>query len=473
MRALLRTLLALVALLTLSSFVVEIAPLEPQPGAPGVGDPYFPDLGNGGYDVQHYTLDLDAVLRTNTISGTVTLDAIATQDLSRFNLDFAGFEIHDLSVNDLPADFAREGRELIIRPARPLMTDEPFTVAVRYSGTPRRNVDLELTPYGQGWTFYDGGVYVASEPSGASLWFPANDHPQDKATYTIMITVAKPFSVAANGRLAEVLDHGDTRTFIWQADDAYASYLVTVNIAVFERFEDEPAEGSIPLRYYVPADYLEAAQTLYRDVPEMLAFFGGLFGAYPHAAYGAVLADSRLPFALETQTMTLYGTGIFDNRDPQLTIAHEIAHEWYGNSVSPATWRDIWLNEGFATYLSLLWREYRAGRAELEATMDRLYDFIAAPTTRRMDVRIGDPGVQRLFSMLVYYRGAWTLHALRLHVGDAAFFSILRQYHQEFAGGTASTADFIRVAERVSGQDLAAFFDAWLYQAAAPPKPNA
>lgn len=451
----------------LVGFIREERPSgEPSPGSAGVGDPYFPELGNGGYDAQHYILDLEADLESDTISGTVTMRARATQSLSQFNLDFGGFTISELIVDGEVAEFQRDGRELSIAPAQPIYEGQVFEVAVTYSGVPGRDLQITGLPFAGGWNRYENGVYVASEPDGASLWYPVNDHPSDKATYTIIMTVDEPYVVAANGVLREVYPVGDQITYVWQANQPIASYLVTVNIAQFAREDDEIVDGVV-IRNYFPEQVFDEGAEVFSDTPEIMRFFNERFGLYPFEVYGAVVADTRLPFALETQTLSLFGRDIIsEGLGPQVTIAHELAHSWFGNYVSPATWRDIWLNEGFATYASVLWVEQAAGADVAERLMDNWYNAI-----RNSRIIIGDPGANNLFSGAVYFRGAWTLYALHQRVGDETFFAILQTYQERFAHDSAEIADFIAVAEEVSGEDLDAFFDAWLYQEQVPPRP--
>lgn len=438
---------------------------EPRSGATGLNDPYFPDLGNGGYDALHYTLDLDFDMESNQLEATVTMEARATHALSSFSLDFGGFTIQELLVNQQAADYQREERELIITPAFPIQNEAAFEVVVRYSGVPGRNLNLTDFPFAGGWNRYEGGVYVASEPDGASLWYPVNDHPSDKATYTILVTVHDLYTVAANGVLQEVITEGDQSTYVWEAHQPMASYLVTVNIGQFERFDDTEVDG-VPIRNYFPARSFTQGVRTFSGTADMMRLFTDLFGEYPFDVYGAVVADTRLPFALETQTISLFGTDIYgDGFGTEITISHELAHSWFGNHVSPATWRDIWLNEGFATYASVLWIAEHLGDDAAAQLMNNWYNAM-----RGRQVIIGDPGVRNLFSPPVYLRGAWVLHALRGRVGDETFFEILRTYQQAFAHGDATIADFIAVCEEISGQDLTTFFDEWLYQTELPPR---
>lgn len=437
-----------------------------ESGAAGIGDPYFPELGNGGYDVRHYTLDLDVDMDENIISGTVTLEAVATQELSAFNLDFNGFEISELTVNDDSANFIRDGRELTIRPTARLAQGDEFTVAVTYAGEPQDRG----SGFSGGWVRYPRGVFVASEPAGAANWYPVNDHPLDKATYTFIITVEAPWVVAANGLLQETIENNDdTITYVWESQYVMASYLATVNIAEFAVQTQEGPDG-LPIRNYFPAEIAEETAEYYERTPEMIALFNELFGPYPFEAYGVVVADVSLGFALETQTISLFGRG----ETSEEIVAHELAHQWFGNQVTPATWQDIWLNEGFATYASWLWFEHLEGDGSLDDYITGLYEALADPTFVIGNPNpVGKPESNQLFNVLVYVRGALTLHALRLRIGDdAVFFDVLRTYLDRYAYANVYTADFIAVTEEVTGLELSDFFTAWLYDPQMPAIPE-
>lgn len=438
-----------------------------QPGTDGVGDSLLPGSGNGGYDVQHYTIDLDVDMETGEIEAITTIEATATMDLSAFNLDFKELKIGEVLINDAPAQFERSGSELVITPAEMLAADEPFTVSITYSGFPGSFSD-SIIPIQIGWNQYDKGIYVASEPSGAATWYPVNDHPLDKATYTFIVTVDDPYVVAANGLLVETTAGEGETTYTWEASDPMASYLATVNIAEFTRVEDVSPDGVL-IRNYFPTEMADYASDVFSDQAEMIQYFSTVFGPYPFEAYGVVLADKNLGFALETQTMSLFGTSILvEGFSGQLTIAHELAHQWFGDSVSPADWHDIWLNEGFASYAMVLWAEYKHGETYADRVLENFYKGLKDST-----IKVAEPPSGRnLFNIAVYYRGALTLHALRLEVGDDVFFDILRTYHERFKYGNALTEDFIAVAEEVSGQSLGELFDMWLYQEAMPPFPD-
>jgi aminopeptidase N len=435
----------------------------PQVTLESIGDPYFPELGNSGYEAQHYTLDLTVDMAANTISGTATIKALALQQLARFNLDFTGLTISSVSVNDKPAEHSRRGHELTITPVEALAGNDEFTVAVAYSGEPVGLSEGDK-PFEIGWSRYDGGVFVASEPSGAASWYPVNDHPCDKATYTFRITVAKPYMVAANGTLKETIDNGDTATYVWESSNTMASYLTTLGISEFVREEQEGPNG-LPIRNYFETEQASDATDDFEQTPRMIEFFNSIFGPYPFEAYGVYLVNYDTGFALETQTLSLFGRQHLNepNRTPEI-VAHELAHQWFGNSVSLERWQDIWLNEGFATYAQLLWMEHERGEEYLDFRVRDSYQTIANGEFPPP----GKPPADDLFSPSVYLRGGLTLHALRLKVGDEAFTNTLKTYAERYKYGNATTQEFIAVAEEVTGQQLDDFFSAWLYEEKIP-----
>lgn len=442
-------------------------------GASGMGDAYFPALGNGGYDAQHYDLQLAWNDFTNEISGTVTMTAQATQDLKTFNLDFRGFTISHLQLNGVETRYERADRELIISPAEPLILGSVFVVTITYNGVPGEGLPRFYDDFAHGWTRYEKGVYVASEPDAASYWFPVNDHPLDKATYSFAITVPKAYVVAASGLLQKVDDNGSTSTYHWFSAHPMASYLASVNISDFDILT-AVGPDNLPIRSYLPSGVSSENLAAINRIPEMIAVFKDLFGPYPFEAYGMAVADTELPFALENQTLSLFGKQIVVGEGgPETVIAHELAHQWFGDSVSLANWKDTWLNEGFATYASFLWWEHTSGANALDQIMTNLYQELTDPTNAPgRYVPPGSPQPRQLFNSGVYRRGAWLLHAFRLKVGDEVFFNILRGYYQRYQYANATTEDFIYVAELVSSQDLTAFFNAWLYGERVPDVPE-
>lgn len=466
----LRRLALFIFLLAFAVSLVHAQSPGGQPGSDGIGDPYFPKMGNGGYDAQHYTLDLTVDVKNNTISGTVTMDAKVTEDLSSFDLDFTGFQISAVTLDGKPVQYNHKDGELVVIPqAAPLKTGEMITVGVTYSGTPQ-GIDVSSIPMLLGWFNYGSGIFVASEPAGSAGWYPVNDHPLDKATYTFRITVAKPYVVAANGVLQDTIDHGDTETYVWEMRQPMASYLATVDIDQYQ-LQTQTGPHGLPIRNYFTSNTAALAENDFSQTPDMIAFYESLFGPYPFDAYGVVVADTSFPYALETQSLTLFSRSWIDGTGGvEEAAAHELAHQWFGDSVSLSSWKDIWLNEGFATYISWLWFEHTQGAEILKRIVTRSYNAIVEQPNAY--VPPGDPPASDLFNEGVYLRGALTLHALRLKVGDEAFFKIMKTYYDRYQFSNTTTADFIAVAEEISGQKLGDLFNAWLYDPALPDMPE-
>ncbi len=454
-RAPVRAVLAGIAIVA----VLACGSIDAVPGAPGLDDPIFPLLGNGGYDVIHYAIELDVDVEKNVVVGITTIDAVATHPLGAFNLDYRGPEISSIEVDSKIAAFIRDGDELTVTAFRPLFEGDFFRTVVSYEGTPGSQ-RFFASDFLDGWVPFFGGIYALGEPTGSSFWYPVNEHPLDKATYSFRITVPEPFEVAANGLPGEVTADGVRRTYEWRTDDPMASYLVTVVIARFdEEFESGP--GDLPIRNYFQKGVSEEARAAFDRIPEMIEAFSELFGPYPFETYGAIVIDANMP-ALETQTRSTFGVGIVEGVG-EVVAAHELAHQWFGNVVTPGTWRDTWLNEGFATYAEWLWREHLRGPDALDNFWRSNYRRAFGPPAT--------PDSNTLFAGTVYRRGAMTLHALRTAVGDATFFEILKTYVARFSGSNAVTADFVAVATEVSGQDLATLFDDWLYAPRTPQIP--
>lgn len=435
---------------------------QAEPGAAGIGDPYYPGLGNGGYDVAHYLIDLDVDMEEERISGTVTIEATAEQQLTSFNLDFSPYRIDEILVDGDPATFEQVDSELVIHPSTPIIAHNLFTVTITYEGNPADYVMINpVYGFKDGWFFYEDGAFVAGEPTGSSRWFPVNEHPLDKATYTLKITVPHPYEVAANGKLLEVIDLGDRRTYVWNSNDPIASYLVVIGIGEYDTADSQSSNG-IPVRNYYDEDVPDGIRNLFSNQSAMIEYFETVFGPYPFASYGALVFDKQEGYALETQTLSIFFTS-FVNED---VISHELAHQWFGDSVSLESWQDIWLNEGFASYAELLWQEHNHREALVNMRIRAFYSEMASQEDFLHPT--GDPGPEQIFHPQVYLRGALTLHALREKVGDDVFFNILRKYTDRYKNSNASTEDFIEIAESISKMELSDFFDAWLYQSEIP-----
>ncbi len=433
-----------------------------QAGGDSIGDPKAPELGNTGYDVSHYTLTLEINPEAQTIAGTATIQALATlPNLGRLSLDYSGPAISRLTVNGIDTPYQRQRNKLFIDLPRPLATSEPFTVVVAYSGHPDPVESRYLSFIPLGMHFVDGSAFVVSEPDGARSWFPCNDHPRDKALFRYEITVPKGYVVAANGQPQPPIERQEATTFVWQHDSPMATYLATVAVGRYQLIEHTAPNG-IPLRHYVPNDLMSAAQQLLPRTGDMIVFLEQYFGPYPFDSYGHIVVPMG-GVSLETQTMTLLDAGVVSS-GAEYIVVHELAHQWFGDSVSPASWADIWLNEGFAVYASWLWDAAKSPdllTAQLDATEGNApYADPGEP--------LADPSAGNLFGFNSYLKGAWVLHMLRGQLGDEAFFDTLRTYHRRFSGGVAASADLQAVAEEVSGQDLGWFFEQWVYGQGVP-----
>jgi len=441
--------------------IVPVAAAAPAavPGAPGSGDPFFPLAGNGGYDVQHYGLRLTYSPGKRHLAGATTITAVAIQDLSQFDLDLRGFVVAAVLVDGRPATFWRSGQELVVAPAGSIGDGTQFRVTVRYAGTPKVITDPDGSI--EGWVPTNDGAFVVGEPQGAPGWFVCSDSPRDKATYDFSVSVPRGLTVMANGVLVSRTRTTHRTTWNWREADPMATYLATATLGRFDLARSSVA--GVPS--YVAVDKTLGHRAVLSKLPAMVRYYSSIFGPYPFDAVGAIVDHApRVGYALETQTKP-----VFDSMPDEPTLAHELAHQWYGDSVTLAQWPDIWLHEGFATWAEWIWREHTGGiSAHLAFT--RLY---AEPASKQSLWAIppADPGTPaELFGDGPYERGAMTLQALREKVGDGVFFTIMRSWAQAHRFGNATTPEFIALAEQVSGVDLGAFFQTWLYT---PGKPSA
>lgn len=447
--------------LCLAALLLWAAPVAAGSALDSIGDPLLPGAGNSGYDVQHYALDIVVTsVEEGTLTATAVIDLIPTQDLDVFYFDFSPLTVHSLTVNDEPAEFTYKSGELAVVPASRLLNAQAAVVVVTYSGDPTRVLNPLIGP--GGWTDSGDGLYVAGEPRSAASFFPVNEHPRDKATYSIRVTVPQPYGVVSNGLLQSRTDERDTSTFHWEMAQPMASYLITLGINEYDVIE-QVGPGDLPITIYVPVGASARVRQPFERQPEMIAFFSEVFGPYPFDSFGGLVVDNPgMGYALETQSIPIYGIGMIEYGG-ELVVAHELAHQWFGNSVSLYEWRDIWLNEGFASFAEALWLEHTAGREAYEQHLRYFYQ-----TARFSDVLPGSPTLDTIFDGAVYHRGGLTLHALRYRVGDAIFFDILRTYVERYGYGNATTEDFIAVAEEVASKQLNSLFDTWLFGAEVP-----
>ena len=432
----------------------------PMPVAAGMGprsiaDPYLPELGNLGYDVDHYTLRFQLDPAVRFIRGEATIMATSQMDpLAQLSLDFIGFTITALTVDGLPANYSREARKLIIDLPFAKLAGTPFVIDISYEGEPQP-FRSPYIPVAETLGFNypgDDTMFAFSEPDGARTWFPANDHPRDKATFRLELSVPDGLTGVANGLLVAQEELGTQTRFIWEHNYAMAPYLAVVAVGDYVLLESVANEGT-PLRHYLFADSVAAFQQ-YAGINEAaLAWMSDLFGPYPFETYGYVTVN--LPgVSMETQTLVLLSTHMVGRR----TMIHEMAHMWFGNWVSLDSWGEMWRNEGFATYVQLMW-ENRDDPEGLELEMAGVASAVAGNNN---NYSLSGPPPSSLFGFETYFKGAMLAHALRQEVGDDAFFAGLRAYFARYGGGTASQAQFQAVMEESANKSLDAFFAAWL-----------
>lgn len=424
----------------------------------GLGDPIYPFLGNDGYDVQHYDIDLTIAAEANTISGSVKITAVATEPLQTIMFDLSGLKVFQVTIDESLAQFDHQETKLVITPEEEIAEGASFSAVIQYAGSPVVINDPSAT-YPLGWQPQEGGSFVISEPTGAMNWFPNNNHPSDKATYTMRFTLSQPYGIVANGVLTDFQQNGYQTVYEWQMEQPMASYLAVAQVNDYEVAVDVTDSG-VPIRNYFPKNTSEAVRKTFAVTPDMINFMEDTIGPYPFNQYGVVLLTEPTRWTLESQSVSTYGS---NGPSREEAVMHELALQWFGNSVSIATWQDNWLNEGFATYFENLWMDY-TGAITIEASMADLYDSI---TATNMGSPIPDTAAD-LFSPAVYWRGAYTLHALRESVGDEVFFEILQTYYDRFAGGNASTADFMAVAGEIGGDKAVAVLTEWLYSDTVP-----
>ncbi|RMI46178.1 M1 family peptidase [Actinomadura harenae] len=448
------------------------AGVQYEAGSAGLGDPYFPNSGNGGYDVQRYYLKTDYDPATRVLTGTTTITATATQNLSRFNLDLYKMNVRSVRVDGRDASFERTGeRELEITPSAGLPKTRVFTVVVRYDGVPQPLTGPFVFNDLYGFLPTKDGATVMGEPDGAATWFPSNDHPTDKALFTIETTVPSGLKAISNGSLVGQWSAGGKDTFLWREDRPMATYLVSNSIGHFNVSTTTTSKGisqldAVDQDVASDPDALNTPRLTTRVTDEL----GDRFGPYPFGTTGSIVHHNNVPplnleSALETQ-----GRPTYQSPPVERGVAHEISHQWFGDSVSVRQWKDTWLNEGFAKWVEWYWAEQHGGPSAQDSSQ-QWYDN-PPPTLPYQpafwDVVVADPTRDEIFHRAIYFRGGMALQALRHKIGDDSFFQLVRTWVAEHKYGNASTEDFETLAQQVSGQDLTRFFNVWLHTPGKP-----
>ena len=431
-------------------------------------DAFFPSFGNDAIDVKQYDITLDVDPRTGQIVGNTALSIKALRRIGSFTLDLHALAVSRVVVNGQLAGFSQASDKLTITPRLAIRAGGEIKVNVVYSGIPDPLLDPTAPDDGLflGWFKYADATYVVSEPVGASSFFPANDAPTDKAGFTFNITVPEGYTAAANGKFISSTPLSAKRRFKWEMREPMTTWLATIHVNKFQASLTRAPDGT-PIRVYAPVSVPQSHIDGYAAAGGMLTYFEQLIGRYPFASYGSVIVeDPILYYALETQAMSTFPAGA--SPPDEGLVAHELAHQWFGNSVSVAHWEDLWIAEGSATYLETLWAN-RDNPSNFDRAMLDIHDYV-------VDSKLGPAVVEKpseLFSDRTYYRGAAALYALRLKVGDSSFFNILRHFAQDNRGGNVTSQGFIDMAVRFSGDaSVRPLLEAWLYDEAVPALPG-
>ncbi|MFF4171741.1 M1 family metallopeptidase [Streptomyces sp. NPDC001744] len=451
-----------------------VAAAPPAPAPLGIGDPLFPHLGNPGYDVLAYAIDVAYPgVNTKPLSAVTRIDALATDDLERINLDFARGEVSAVTVDGRPAAYTSRGEDLVVTPAEPVGAGEPVRITVTHTSDPTGPAATG------GWVRTGDGLAMANQADAAHRVFPSNDHPADKAYFTFRITAPSGFTAVANGLPAGRVRHGSTTTWTYRTRHPMATELAQISVGRSAVVRREGPHG-LPLRDVVPAADRERLEPWLRRTPGHLEWMERQVGRYPFETYGVLVADAATGFELETQTLSLFERSLFtEPAYPEWYVdsvmVHELAHQWFGDSVSPRTWSDLWLNEGHASWYEALYAEEHAGPS-LERRMKAAYaasDGWRAAGGPPAAPEPPSPGHKiSLFRPVVYDGSALVLYALRREIGTEAFRRLERLWVARHRDGNATTADFVALAGRTAGRDLTGFLRGWLYGTKTPPMPG-
>ena len=432
-------------------------------------DDYLPQNGNRGYRVSRYELELDYKVGGNRLAGRAAITAVTIMERPRFSLDLAqALAVSEVLVNGSSSvEYTHQHGKLTVTPKQQIPAGGILQFVVQYAGTPKP----VRGPWGEvGWAELTEGALVASQPNGAGSWFPCDDHPSAKASYRISITTDTPYYTLANGTLIGKQTKAGRTTWTYEQAEPMASYLATVQIGRYRRHRMSAAYARVPMYAVIPAQLRTAFEHDFGRQPEMMQVFSELFGPYPFRSYAVVVTEDELEIPIEAQGISIFGANHCDGRGgAQRLAAHELAHQWFGNSLTLRRWRDIWLHEGFACYAEWLWSQ-----AAGAPSTDRLARAAWHTLHRRpQNIAAGDPGPGSMFDDRVYKRGALALHALRLEVGDTAFFLLLREWTARHRHASVTTEEFIDLAGHYSTTPLHALWQEWLYDEPLPQLPPA
>lgn len=419
-----------------------------------------------GFDVQKYVITLNINDATHQISGNVLANVIATSNLTSITYELRSLTVSSVLVNGNPATFTHTGENLVINCN--IINGQGFTTQVFYSGIPQLTNDV----YHVGMIFGTNTVFTISDPDAARNWWPCYDHPWDKAIVDLHITMRSDWKVAANGIRTQITNNGNgTTTTDWIGQHPMTTYLVCITAGPYvEINQTVPQQNNLPVKNFVMQNQYDNALLDLQRLPEMIAHFSQLFGDYPFEKYGNATVNMSTYGAMEHQTMTTLGNYIINGQGTyEPTIAHELAHQWYGDAASFLTFKDVWLSEGFATYSEFLWTQHRFGwQSAVDYLSSNFHSYYINWENTQGAAVIYNPSFNNYFAPPSYEKAASVLHMLRLKLGDAHFFQLLQQWFVAHRNGNAITAEFQAMAELISGQDLDQFFNQWIYGSGIP-----
>ncbi|MGY1898942.1 M1 family metallopeptidase [Nocardia gipuzkoensis] len=421
-------------------------------------DDYLPQNGNRGYRVSRYELELSYRVAANRLAGRAVITAVTTEVRPRYALDLAqALSVTKVSVNGAKAaKFTHQHGKLVIAPNQRIPAGGVLSLVVQYGGAPKP----VRGPWGDvGWEELTEGALVASQPNGAASWFPCDDHPSSKASYRISITTDSPYYAVANGTLLRKQTKASQTTWVYEQPEPMSSYLATIQIGHYRKHRVGSSQSLVPMHAVLPPRLRANFDYDFARQPKMLEVFSEKFGPYPFEDYTVVVTDDELEIPIEAQGISIFGANHCDGRrGAERLVAHELAHQWFGNSLTIRQWRDIWLHEGFACYAEWIWSEAAGGPTADQLARAARHNLSREP----QDIVVGDPGPLRMFDDRVYKRGALTLHALRLELGDSAFFDLLREWTIRYRHASVTTEEFTDLAGHYSLVPLRSLWESWL-----------
>ncbi|HKJ80810.1 MAG TPA: M1 family metallopeptidase [Ignavibacteriaceae bacterium] len=408
-------------------------------------------------DILKYDLSIDLYPTKRILKGNATITGVLTnKNISQLDLNFyKNMEITSATINGIPAEYERSEKQISF-PLSEIKSDT-FIVNIVYEGTPKR---LGLSSFVFGQINDQSVVYSLNEPNYASTWFPCNDIPDDKAQLDMRITNDTSQTSISNGKLVGVTVNGSRKTYHWKTFYPISTYLICLYSSNYVEFDDQyisqDKADTMAIRYYAFPSQVAHAKIDFSDHLDMMNYFAKTFGEYPFIKEKYGVAEFLWQMgAMEHQTITGIGSNFIGGRKFFDDVyAHELAHQWFGDAVGVKSWKEIWLNEGFASYCEALYAEHEAGPSALQSTMMRKFHDSFFD-------RVYDP--QELFSQTVYDKGAWILHMLRWEIGDTLFFKSMRNYFEAYKYKNASIDDFKNICEKTSGKNLDLFFNQWIY----------